>query len=103
MKTINTQDLLRFYRIDVEHIDLDDTFELEDLFFKRKALIERFNTLTVEEVIEFFRLEKQLQKFIPQVKKRYPRFYEKVIKPTTDELYKKLETFKSSMPQTVRV
>ena len=34
MKTLNIQDLLKHYKIDVEHIDLDDTFELEDIKFR---------------------------------------------------------------------
>ena len=33
---LDTQNLLRRYRIDVEYINLEDTFELENMFYKRQ-------------------------------------------------------------------
>jgi len=56
---LNTQELLRRYKIDVEHINLEDTFDLENMFHKRQELIKRFDTLTLEELSEFLKLEKK--------------------------------------------
>ena len=45
---LDTQELLRRYKIDVEHINLEGTFELVNVFYKRQELIKRFDTLTSE-------------------------------------------------------
>ena len=34
--SLDTQNLLRRYKIDVEYINLEDTFELENVFYKRQ-------------------------------------------------------------------
>ncbi len=103
MKTLNTQELLKHYKIDVEFIDLENTFELEDLFFKRKEIVKRFNSLTLDEIVEFFKLEKELTKYLPEIKRRYKLFYEKVIKPTNYELQEKLRFIKEKIPSTISV
>ncbi len=91
---LDTQELLRRYKIDVEYINLEDTFDLENVFYKRQELIKRFNTLTLKELSEFLKLEKEITKHIPGIKKRYSFFYEKVIEPVTKELQGKIEYFK---------
>ena len=74
---LDTQELLRRYKIDVEFINLEDTFDLENMFYKRQELIKRFNTLTLEELSEFLKLEKEITKHIPDIKRRYNLFYKK--------------------------
>ncbi len=74
---LDTQELLRRYKIDIEHINLEDTFDLENMFYKRKELIKRFNTLTLKELSEFLKLEKEIAKHIPEIKKRYCFFTKK--------------------------
>ena len=91
---LDTQELLRRYKIDVEYINLEDTFDLENVFYKRQELIKRFNTLTLKELSEFLKLEKEITKHIPEIKKRYSFFYEKVIEPATKELQGKIEYFR---------
>jgi len=103
MKTLNTQEFLKHYKIDVEFIDLEDTFELEDLFFKRREIVKRFNSLTLDEIVEFFKLEKELANYLPEIKRRYKLFYDKVIKPTNYELQEKLKFIKEKIPSTISV
>ncbi len=91
MKTLNIQDLLKRYKIDVELLNLEDTFDLENMAYKRKYILERFDTLTEEEKNEFFRVDEKFQKHIPEIKKLYPKLYELVIEPT-DKKLKKLNT-----------
>ncbi len=74
---LDTQELLRRYKIDVEHINLEDTFDLENTFYKRQELIKRFNTLTLKELSEFLKLEKEIAKHIPEIKKKYCPFLRK--------------------------
>jgi len=60
------------------------------MFYKRQELIKRFNTLTLDEIQEFLKLEKEITKHIPEIKERYTLFYEKVIEPATKELQGKI-------------
>ena len=94
MKTLNIQDLLKHYKIDVEHIDLDDTFELEDMFHTRSEIVKRFNSLNLDEVKEFLKAEKNLSKYLPEIKNRYKTFYEKKVEPVNKELRNKLKILK---------
>ncbi|MBK3332343.1 hypothetical protein GWK41_04585 [Persephonella atlantica] len=94
MKILNIQDLLKHYKIDVEHIDLDDTFELEDMFHTRKEIIKNFDKLHLDEVKEFLKVEKELSKYLPEIKNRYKTFYEKKVEPVNKELRNKLKTLK---------
>ena len=66
---LDTQELLRRYKIDVEFINLEDTFDLENMFYKRQELIKSFDTLTLEELSEFLKLEKEITKHIPEIKR----------------------------------
>ena len=45
LETKNIQDLLKHYKIDVENIDLEDTFELEDMFHTRSEIVKMLETL----------------------------------------------------------
>jgi len=98
---LDTQELLRRYKIDVEHVNLEDTFDLENTFYKRQELIKRFNTLTLEELSEFLKLEKEITKHIPEIKRRYSLFYEKVIEPATKELQEKIEYFREILSSAI--
>ena len=94
MRIINIQDLLKHYKIDVEYIDLDDTFELEDMFHTRNEIVKNFNKLSLDEVKEFLKTEKELSKYLPEIKDRYKTFYEKKIEPVNKELRNKLKILK---------
>lgn len=94
MKTLNIQDLLRHYKIDVEHIDLDDAFELEDMFHTRSEIVKRLDTLSLDDVKEFLKVEKELHKYLPEIKKRYKLFYTKRVEPVNEELKNKLKILK---------
>jgi biotin-(acetyl-CoA carboxylase) ligase len=94
VKTLNIQDLLKHYKIDVKHIDLDDTFELEDMFHTRKEIVKKFNKLSLDEVKEFLKAEQELSKYLPEIKKRYKTFYEKKVEPVSEELKDKLKILK---------
>ena len=94
MKILDIQDLLKHYKIDVEHIDLDDTFELEDMFHTRNEIVKNFNKLSLDEVKEFLKAEKELSKYLPEIKNRYRTFYEKKVEPVNKELQNKLKILK---------
>ncbi len=94
MKTLSTRNLLKHYKIDVEHIDLDDTFELEDMFHTRSEIIKRLGALSLDEVKEFLKAEKELSKYLPEIKNRYKTFYEKKVEPVNKELRNKLRILK---------
>ncbi len=94
MKTLSTGDLLKHYRIDVEHIDLDDTFELEDMLHTRSEIVKRLNMLNLEEIKEFLKAEKEFSKYLPEIKKRYKNLYLKKVKPVSEELNRELKVLK---------
>jgi len=94
VKTLNIQDLLKHYKIDVEHIDLDDTFELEDMFHTRNEIVKKFNSLSLDEVKEFLKAEQELSKYLPEIKNRYKTFYEEKVEPVNKELRNKLKILK---------
>jgi len=96
---LDTQELLRRYKIDVEYINLEDIFDLENVFYKRQELIKRL--LTLEELSLFLKLEKEIAKYIPEIKKRYRLFYEKVIEPATKELQGKIEYFREILSSAI--
>ena len=88
METLSIQDLLKRYKIDVELLNLEDTFDLENMAYKRKDILEKFNELTEEEKKEFLEIDKEFQRYVPEIKKLYPRLYELVIKPVNNKLEK---------------
>ena len=94
MRILNIQDLLKHYKIDVEYIDLDDTFELEDMFHTRNEIIKNIDKLTLDEIKEFLKAEKRLSKYLPEIKIRYKTFYEKKVEPVNKELRNKLKILK---------
>ena len=47
MKTLNIQDLLEHYKVNVKYISLDDILELEDMFHTREEIIKRLYTLNL--------------------------------------------------------
>ena len=88
MKTLSIQDLLKRYKIDVELFNLEDTFDLENMAYKRRNILEKFSELTEEEKKEFLEIDKEFQKYIPEIKELYPRLYELVIEPVNKKLEK---------------
>ncbi len=84
MRTLDMQELLKQYKIDVEFIkdfiDNDDV-EIEELFYRRGEILKHFDELTWKQVKEFLNNEKILDKFLYQIKEKYPLLYEKVIEP----------------------
>ncbi|NPA16790.1 hypothetical protein [Persephonella sp.] len=103
MKTLSTGSLLKQYRIDVECIDIDDTFELEDMFHTRKEIVKRLDSLSLDEVKEFLKIEKELGKYIPEIKKRYGKFYDKKVEPVNRELKRKLSSLKEYLNYTLNL
>ncbi|SMP23627.1 hypothetical protein SAMN06264868_1303 [Venenivibrio stagnispumantis] len=94
MKTLNMQDLLKQYKIDVEYIDLDDTFELEDMFHTRSEIVKNLDKLSLDEVKEFLKAEKELSKYLSEIKNRYKTFYKKNVEPINKELRNRLKILK---------
>lgn len=94
METLNIQNLLKYYKIDVEHIDLDDTFELEDMFHTRNEIVKKFNSLSLDEVKEFLKVEQELSKYFPEIKIDIKLFMKKKVEPVNKELRNKLKILK---------
>ncbi len=93
MRTLNMQDLLKQYKIDVEFIEdfLDnDPIEIQEAFYKRAEILKHFNDLTLKELKEFLNAEKVLEKHLSQIKQKYPLLYEKTIEPQNELLKTKL-------------
>ncbi|NPA58518.1 MAG: hypothetical protein GXN94_04395 [Aquificae bacterium] len=93
------QTLLERYRIDVELFHIEDTFDIENMAYKRKEIIENFTRLSEKEKKEFFRIDSVFKKYIPQIKKTYPQLYELVIKPANS----KIEKLTSSKKETSKI
>ena len=85
MKTPTLHDLLERYKIDVELFNIEDTFDIENMAYKRKEIINRFNELTKKEKMEFLMIDSKFNTHVPEIKKRYPKLYELVIKPANEE------------------
>ncbi len=93
MKTTNMQNLLEQYRIDVKYIKdfIDnDPVEIQEVFHKRDKLLKNFNNLTLKEIKEFLIVEKELSKYMKEIKKKYPFLYEKFVEPQNENLKTKL-------------
>ncbi|WP_457623973.1 hypothetical protein [Persephonella sp.] len=93
MRTIDIQDLLRRYRIDVEFIGdfLDnDPVEIQEAFYKRDEILQEFDRLTWKELKEFLSIEKELEKILPEIRRKYPEFYQKIIYPQNEIIKTKL-------------
>jgi len=89
MKTLDMQELLKQYKIDVEFIEefLDnDDVEIEELFYRRGEILKNFDDLTWKQLKEFLNSEKTLDRFLNEIRKRYPRLYEKVVEPQNKQL-----------------
>ena len=50
--------------------------------------------LSLDEVKEFLKSEKELSKYLPEIKNRYKTFYEKKVEPVNKELRNKLKILK---------
>ena len=94
LETKNIQDLLKHYKIDVENIDLEDTFELEDMFHTRSEIVKMLETLNFYEIKEFLEAESILYKYLPEIKRRYKIFYERKVEPINKEIKNKLKSLK---------
>ncbi|HHG74094.1 MAG TPA: hypothetical protein ENK22_03545 [Persephonella sp.] len=93
MKTTNMQNLLEQYKIDVKYIKdfIDnDPVEIQEVFYKRDKLLKNFNNLTLKEIKEFLIVEKELSKYMKEIKKKYPFLYEKFVEPQNENLKTKL-------------
>ncbi len=93
MKTTNMQNLLEQYKIDVKYIKdfIDnDPVEIQEVFYKRDKLLKNFNNLTLKEIKEFLIVEKELSKYMKEIKKKYPILYEKFVEPQNENLKTKL-------------
>ena len=93
MKTIDMQELLRQYKIDVEFVkDFigNDDVEIEELFYRRGEILKHFDELTWKQLKEFLNSEKILDKFLNQIKENYPLLYEKIVEPQNKLLKTKL-------------
>ncbi|RUM62276.1 MAG: hypothetical protein DSY59_00515 [Persephonella sp.] len=93
MKTLDMQDLLKQYKIDVEFIEdfIDnDPVEIQEVFYKRMEILKHFDELNWKEVKEFLKIEKLLDKYLPTIKEKYPLLYEKIIEPENKLLKNKL-------------
>ena len=93
MKTLNMQELLKQYKIDVEFIEefLDnDPVEIQEAFYIREEILKNFDNLTWKELKEFLNTEKILEKYLNKIKQKYPILYEKIIEPQNELLKTKL-------------
>ncbi|WP_456463936.1 hypothetical protein [Persephonella sp.] len=87
------QNLLEQYKIDVKYIKdfIDnDPVEIQEVFYKRDKLLKNFNNLTLKEIKEFLIVEKELSKYMKEIKKKYPILYEKFVEPQNENLKTKL-------------
>lgn len=89
MKTLNIQELLRRYKIDVDLFDIEDTFDVEDMAYKRKEILDKFDSLTQRQKKEFLDIDKKFMEYIPKIKEKYPRLYDLVIKSVNEDLKEK--------------
>ncbi len=93
MKTLNMQELLKQYKIDVEFIEefLDnDPVEIQEAFYIREEILKNFDNLTWKGLKEFLNTEKILEKYLNKIKQKYPILYEKIIEPQNELLKTKL-------------
>jgi len=93
MKTQNMENLLEQYKVDVDFLkDFigNDTVELQEIFYKRKEILENFEELTIKQLKTFLKTEKKLGKYLPEIKEKYPYLYEKIIQPENEILREKL-------------
>ncbi len=93
MRTINMQNLLEKYKIDVEYIkDFigNDSVEIQETFYERGILLDNFDNMTLKEIKEFLAIEKELSEHLHSIKMNYPLLYEKIIEPQNEKLKTKL-------------
>ncbi len=93
MKTLNIQELLKQYKIDVKFIEdfLDnDPVEIQETFYRREEILKHFDDLTLKELKEFLNIEKLLEKYLIQIKNKYPLLYKKIVEPQNELLKTKL-------------
>jgi len=75
MKGQSIKELLNDYKIELDHIDFDDDFELMNLFAVRGQLIDRFENFTINQLSKFEKLEVEFIKIIDKLK----GFEEKIV------------------------
>ncbi len=93
MRTMNMQNLLKQYKIDVKYIKdfIDnDPVEIQEVFYRRGEILKNFDNLTWKEVKEFLSIEKELSKYIKKIRQKYPLLYEKIVEPQNEDLKTKL-------------
>lgn len=90
---MNIQDLLEQYKIDVKYVKdfIDnDPVEIQELFYRRNEILKNFDNLTWKEIKEFLSIEKELSKYLKEIKQKYPLLYEKIVEPQNEDLKTKL-------------
>ena len=90
---MNMQDLLEQYKIDVKYIKdfIDnDPVEIQEVFYRRDEILKNFDNLSWKEVKEFLRIEKELSKYLNEIKQKYPLLYERIVEPQNEDLKTKL-------------
>jgi len=64
------------------------------MFHTRQEIVKRLDTLSLDDIKEFLKIEKELHKYLPQIKERYTTFYEKKVEPVNEEIRNKLKAVK---------